>query len=172
MLNIFTPAVNVLIRMKEEAGHFLNIVDGFLLLSYWVYMKWHSLIQRRWKFCTYINLYIFYIKLGSSFFWPLSRIWCRSYVWTNVLLSTMETRTDLAVFMFDFCFMLSLGLVDSLFSFFFSSLWGMKRLLYIIIKVVEKDWLTASKRNLQIWTIKHKWHILPSLETAKFCLFC
>lgn len=39
MLNIFITTVNVLIRMQVEAGHFLNIADGFLSLSYQVHVK-------------------------------------------------------------------------------------------------------------------------------------
>lgn len=133
MLNIFTTTKSFLIRMKIEAGHFLNITGGFLSLSYGVHVKWDSLFHMRWKICTYINLYIFYINLGRFVLASASRVWCPSCVQTNVLLSTMATRPSSAYAWFLFhcrdCWVLWIAS---------SHLWWIKRLLCIIIKVVEK----------------------------------
>lgn len=95
---------HVIIRVKVEAERVLNVADGFLSLSYRVHVKWDSPIHRRRKFFTYINLYIFYVKLGRFVLASVSRVWCHSYVQTNVLLSTTATSTDLAALTLDFCF--------------------------------------------------------------------
>lgn len=39
MSNLFTTIVNILIRMKVEAGNFLALADGVLSLSYQVHVE-------------------------------------------------------------------------------------------------------------------------------------
>lgn len=134
MLNIFTTTVSFLIRMKIEAGRFLNITGGVLSLSCGVHVNWDSLIHMRWKICTYINLCIFYINLGRFVLASASRVWCPSCIQTNVLLSTVATRPSSAYARFlsrcGGCWVLWIAS---------SGLWWIKRLLCIMIKVVGKD---------------------------------
>lgn len=108
--------------------------------------------RRRWKFCTFLNLSIFYMKLGGFVLASASRVWCHSHVGTNVLLKAVPASKSA-----QFVSLLRLWCLWTV----SSVLRGMKRLLWIMEKFVEKAQLAASKRNLKIWPIRHNW-LVPS----------